>query len=546
MGFELLLPVVLFILTLVIIFLLRSDDKRNQRRDLIRKRSQALLKTVEGSLTQFNESAQIVEERISKKIDESRLLMSHVDSQLTDLEARSEDLATLQKVLTTYQTSLTQLESTTAQVEQRAALMRGEVANLSRVQESLSDFDLRFVQFRQNLGKQIAEGEETMHLQHLKVKELQSASFAKLQEYEKEVQQAEQDNLAHIAIHTETLKNRQEASLNLVAVQTAKLRQLGEEGDQQLLAYGKALQASHVQATEKMQEQQREFSLLQVRHAEQQKSQEEGLLAIEERAIRHLTEEMQIFVRQCHSEMSKIFEMTLTKTDLSFQNMIRVVSEYLKVLSLRLEQARAASELLDASQLTSLSSFKEDLDALLQETLKGEQDLEKLKGLEEKAASELALLHQEADQLQASIATMKEQELARLEKSKAEEIPSSVVFAMALVDEACKPLSKDPDIQEEETPVVDDQIKVDEPAVEETLAEEPHQASPSVVFAMALAGEKEHRAVRKKRKPEPEQEQQDSDPEAEELAAVEKRQVEYLAESEEEVIILDQEDDPAR
>ncbi|NBK23949.1 MAG: hypothetical protein EOM68_18200, partial [Spirochaetia bacterium] len=291
MGFELLLPVVLFILTLVIIFLLRSDDKRNQRRDLIRKRSQALLKTVEGSLTQFNESAQIVEERISKKIDESRLLMSHVDSQLTDLEARSEDLATLQKVLSTYQTSLTQLESTTVQVEQRAALMRGEVANLSRVQESLSDFDLRFVQFRQNLGKQIAEGEETMHLQHLKVKELQSASFAKLQEYEKEVQQAEQDNLAHIAIHTETLKNRQEASLNLVAVQTAKLRQLGEEGDQQLLAYGKALQASHVQATEKMQEQQREFSLLQVRHAEQQKSQEEGLLAIEERAIRHLTED---------------------------------------------------------------------------------------------------------------------------------------------------------------------------------------------------------------------------------------------------------------
>lgn len=545
MGFELLLPVVLFVLTLVIIFLLRSDDKRNQRADLIRKRSQALLKTVEGSLTQFNESAQIVEERISKKIDESRLLMSHVDSQLTDLEARSEDLATLQKVLGTYQTSLTQLESTTAQVEQRAALMRGEVANLSRVQESLSDFDLRFVQFKQNLGKQIAEGEENMHLQHLRVKDLQSASFAKLQEYEKEVQQAEQDNLAQIAIHTETLKNRQEASLNLVSVQTAKLRQLGEEGDQQLLSYEKALQAYHTQATEKMQEQQREFSLLQGRHSEQKKRQEEDLLAIEESAIRRMTEAMQVFVSQCYGEMATIFEMTLKKTDLSFQNMIRVASEYLKVLSLRLEQASGAVKLLDASQSASLLSFKEDLEALLQETLTGEQELETLKGLEEIAASALALLHQEADQLQASLATMKAEELALLERSKSKEVPGSVVFAMALVDETCKPLEKEPVFQEEEAPVAD-QPKLDEPsdakAQADPLAEE---TTPSVVFAMALGEEKGHKTVRQKRKPEPEMEQQDVASETEGNAP-EKRQVEYLAESEEELIILDQEDDPAR
>jgi len=570
MGFELLLPVVLFVLTLIIIFLLRSDDKRNQRADLIRKRSQALLKTVEGSLTQFNESAQIVEERISKKIDESHLLMSHVDSQLTDLEARSEDLGTLQKVLTTYQTSLTQLESTTAQVEQRVLVMRGEVANLVRVQESLSDFDLRFEQFKQNLGKQISEGEENMHLQHFKVKELQSAAFAKLQEYEKEVQQAEQDNLAQIAIHTETLKNRQEASLNLVSAQATKLRQLSEEGEQQMLQYEKALQTSYRQANEKMQEQQREFAQLQVKHVEQQKRQEEELLSIEENAKRHITEEMQNFVQQCYSEMGKIFEMTLKKTDISFQNMIRVVSEYLKELSLRLEQARDATKLLGASERESLLSFKEKLDALLQETIKGEQNLETMQGLEEKASSALTLLHQETDQLQASLTTMKTEKLALLEKSKTKEIPRSVVFAMALVDEACKPLENDQAFPEEEPSVMDEplveQVKIAEPAVEEEITEpvveeeitepvveeeiaEPaveDESLPSVVFAMALGEENEDVKVELKQKPEPEMEKQDGFSETEKHAIDENRRVEYLAESEEEVIILDQDDEPSR
>lgn len=442
MGFELLLPVVLFLLTLIIIFLLRSDDKRNQRTELIRKRSQALLKNVENSQTQFKEYSQKVEERISKKIDESHLLMSHVDSQLTDLEARSEDLATLQKVLTTYQTSLTQLESTTTQVEQRVVMMKNEIANIIRVQESLDSFDLRFEQFKQNVVQQITDGEESLHIQQIKFKELQNTSFAKLQEYEKEVQQVEQDNLAQIAAHTEVLKDRQEASLNIVSSQATKLRLLGEEGDQQMLLYEKALQAAHRQAHEKLQEQLRESIQLQAKHAEQQKRQEEELLAIEKKAVLHITEEMESFVQQCYGEVSKIFEMTLRKTDVSFQNMIRVVSEYLKELSLRLEHAQAVTKLLGTSEHTSLHSFKEDLNTLLEETSKGEQNLKTMQGLEEKASSALTLLHQESQQLRQSLESMKDEKLALLKESGPEGPPQSVVFAMALVEEACKPHEK--------------------------------------------------------------------------------------------------------
>ncbi len=540
MGFELLLPVVLFILTLIIIFLLRSDDKRNQRADLIRKRSQALLKNIENSQTQFNELVQKVEERISKKIDESHLLMSHVDSQLADLEARSEDLATLQKVLVTYQTSLTQLESLTSQVEKRGVVMKAEAANLSRVQESFSDFDLRFEQFKDALGEQLSVGEENLRIQHLRAKEMLSASFVKLQEYEKEVQQAEQDNLALIAGHTETLKNRQEASLNLVSVQATKLRQLNEESEQQMLGHEKDLQAAYRQAGEKMQEQQREYAQLQSKHAEQQKRQEEELLAIEEKALSRITEEMQSFVQQSNSEISKIFDMTLQKTDISFQNMIRVVSEYLKELSLRLEQARDVSKLLGASEHASLLSFKEELSTLIKETIKGEQNLETLQSMEEKASSCLALLHQESSQLQESLDRMKKEKLALLKKSEIEGTPHSVVFAMALVDEACKPLEKEYAVVDE--PPVEVEYIV--PAAEDSPPDTPVEEDlPSVVFAMALCEEPE--AIRGKvEEGVPGKGKENSAFKNGKIATAEKHQVEYLPESEEEEIILDEEEAP--
>ncbi|MGB4405904.1 MAG: hypothetical protein WBI82_03480 [Sphaerochaeta sp.] len=540
MGFELLLPVVLFILTLTIIFLLRSDDKRNQRADLIRKRSQALLKNIENSQTQFNELVQKVEERISKKIDESHLLMSHVDSQLADLEARSEDLATLQKVLVTYQTSLTQLESLTSQVEKRVVVMKAEAANLSRVQESFSDFDLRFEQFKDALGEQLSVGEENLRIQHLRVKEMLSASFAKLQEYENEVQQAEQDNLALIAGHTETLKNRQEASLNLVSVQVTKLRQLNEESEQQMLGHEKGLQAAYRQAGEKMQEQQREFAQLQSKHADQQKRQEEELLAIEEKALGRITGEMQSFVQQCNTEMSKIFEMTLQKTDISFQNMIRVVSEYLKELSLRLEQARDVTKLLGASEHASLLSFKEELGTLLQETIKGEQNLETLQNKEEKASSCLALLHQESAQLQESLERMKKEKLALLKRSETEGTPRSVVFAMALFDEACKPLEKEYAVVDE-IPVEVEHIV---PPAEESPPDTPVEEDlPSVVFAMALCEEPE--AIKGKvEEGVPGKGKEHSAFKNGKIATAEKHQVKYLPESEEEEIILDEDEAP--
>ena len=63
MGLELLLPVLFFLITLVIIYLIRLDDKRNRRLDLIKKRMDDFSAEVERVIQNFRESAQLTEER---------------------------------------------------------------------------------------------------------------------------------------------------------------------------------------------------------------------------------------------------------------------------------------------------------------------------------------------------------------------------------------------------------------------------------------------------------------------------------------------------
>ena len=127
MGLELLLPVILFLITLVIIYLLRVEDKRDRRLDLMKQKVSLFSREVESARSQFKDTAQQVEERVNHKIEASQQMLMRLDNQLAELEVRSDDLAKLQGVLNTYRDSLTKLGSTTAQVEARIEQVKEEV-----------------------------------------------------------------------------------------------------------------------------------------------------------------------------------------------------------------------------------------------------------------------------------------------------------------------------------------------------------------------------------------------------------------------------------
>lgn len=229
MGLELLLPVILFLITLVIIYLLRVEDKRDRRLDLMKQKVSLFSREVESARSQFKDTAQQVEERVNHRIEASNQMLMRLDSQLTELEVRSDDLAKLQGVLTTYRDSLTKLGATTAQVEARIEQVKEEVQRIEAVQTIIDGFDARIESFRNSLASMIEEGSEAISNQQLKVKQLLDTSYAKLQEYESEVQEVERANQARVASHAEMLKSHEAASLAVLSGQLAKIRQLGDE-----------------------------------------------------------------------------------------------------------------------------------------------------------------------------------------------------------------------------------------------------------------------------------------------------------------------------
>lgn len=133
MGLELLLPVVFFLITLIIIYLLRVEDRRDRRLDLIKKRMSDFSAEVERVIQNFRDTAQITEERITKRVESSKALTARLDEQLADLQNRSDDLLKLQEVLNTYRDSISRLGATTATVESRIGQVRREVERLEAV-----------------------------------------------------------------------------------------------------------------------------------------------------------------------------------------------------------------------------------------------------------------------------------------------------------------------------------------------------------------------------------------------------------------------------
>jgi len=232
MGLELLLPVVLFLITLVIIYLLRAEDKKNHRLDFVKQRVQAIIKDVENTRAQFKDTAQQVEEKINHKIDASNQMLQRIDNQLAELEVRSEDLAKLQGVLNTYRDSLTKLGATTAQVEARIEQVKQETSRIEQIQGVIDGFDARLEKFHQSLQSMIDEAGDAIQKQQLRVKQLLDSSYAKLQEYESEVQEVERANQGRVASHAETLKSNEAASLAVLSGQLAKIRMLGDEREQ--------------------------------------------------------------------------------------------------------------------------------------------------------------------------------------------------------------------------------------------------------------------------------------------------------------------------
>ncbi|MGE4464635.1 SpiroCoCo family coiled-coil protein, partial [Sphaerochaeta sp.] len=412
MGLELLLPVVLFLITLVIIYLLRAEDKKNHRLDFVKQRVQAIIKDVENTRAQFKDTAQQVEEKINHKIDASNQMLQRIDNQLAELEVRSEDLAKLQGVLNTYRDSLTKLGATTAQVEARIEQVKQESSRIEQIQGVIDGFDARLEKFHQSLQSMIDEAGDAIQKQQLRVKQLLDSSYAKLQEYESEVQEVERANQGRVASHAETLKSNEAASLAVLSGQLAKIRMLGDESEQIISLNKQTLEEQRELSFQDINEQKNQYELLKQDIEKTFADQQQQLGSLSQTVQDQALEAFKLFSQQCSVEMDSLFGHTISKTDLAFQTMVRTVTSFMHELGLRMEQAQQVSNELMGREHANLQSYADEIQSLTQRHADAVEVLRKGERKQEELQQVIAHLKQEADLLHT--------ELSRLAKEKGE------------------------------------------------------------------------------------------------------------------------------
>jgi ABC-type transporter Mla subunit MlaD len=318
MGLELLLPVLFFLITLVIIYLIRLDDKRNRRLDLIKKRMDDFSAEVERVIQNFRESAQLTEERINKRTETSKTLSIALDAQLADLQNRSDDLAKLQDVLNTYRDSISRLGATTASVEGRIGQVKRETERLEAVNEKIRQFDARLAQHTE-------EFERSMEEEQARYENFESRLDNRYDEYEhksKELQSQGEGILQTTASAfdelVERLRSQQRAQEQTIATTTAQFEEL---------------LAQH----------------------------RENLDALIKQTNETFSSHLQAFATSCDSELQTMVDRSVERTDETFKGMVGVIIGFIQDLEDRATQSEELNALLIRQQEANLAEYSEEI-----------------------------------------------------------------------------------------------------------------------------------------------------------------------------------------
>ena len=134
------LPIILFVVTLIIIFVLRASDKRNRSLATVKKLLDNYKGDVEASDNNFKQYAIELEQTVSKKDQEVKGLIQTVNGQIGELKSYSEDLARLKSTMETYRSALEGLAVLTKDADLKVQTVQDEVDRLDKVRDVIDGF----------------------------------------------------------------------------------------------------------------------------------------------------------------------------------------------------------------------------------------------------------------------------------------------------------------------------------------------------------------------------------------------------------------------
>jgi len=210
---PILLSIGLFIITLIVIFTLRSADRRDRKLDVMRRYVAQYMAEVKRAEVHMQERVVEFDHRLAENKQSMELLVNQITTQREGLLSHSEDLTELQKTLTYYHQVLGQLSAMTEKAEIRTRQVKEEVSKVEQVQTIIDKFSIK-----------IAESEELVHQQDERLEHIVNHHKVRM---ERQVEESVADaKIAIDALIDESLNHTDITFQTMISTVQAFLREL--------------------------------------------------------------------------------------------------------------------------------------------------------------------------------------------------------------------------------------------------------------------------------------------------------------------------------
>ncbi|NLZ76743.1 MAG: hypothetical protein GX911_02100 [Spirochaetales bacterium] len=162
MGFEIVLSLLLFITTLIIMLLLRAQDRRSHSLEVMKNRMGQFIREIDATRSLFREELQSVEERLNRVIDEARRGSDELSFRLDEIDRRRSELIELESILARYRATLLELGETTLAIDRRIEEQKAWRKQIDEIHAQIDEFDFRLQGFASSFERALKSAHKAM------------------------------------------------------------------------------------------------------------------------------------------------------------------------------------------------------------------------------------------------------------------------------------------------------------------------------------------------------------------------------------------------
>ncbi len=149
------ISIVLFVITLIIIFALRKSDQNNRRLGIVKKMVEKLDADTHKTMDEFKQELAEIEVEISKKEDSLHNLIQSGTSQINALSSYYDDFGNLSSAMQTYKKALEGVQRLTESTDDKIAQIGDDVNRLEEVKQLIQSFREDIDNIRQAAVEQV-------------------------------------------------------------------------------------------------------------------------------------------------------------------------------------------------------------------------------------------------------------------------------------------------------------------------------------------------------------------------------------------------------